>query len=155
MDALASEGVHGFPQAQSVRVTAPELAYAGVSVLADRRGHDRRDYPVPTSALRNSSPCRECSPHCHLCESRLLPRNEHCAGSSTLAAPSGASAIRKLSAPTCPGPCGAPSAPMTVNSGIAADRDLSSANQCVFSASQVWRNRGLWYSQTGQQGMPD
>jgi hypothetical protein len=45
-------------------------------------------------------------------------------------------------------------APESVNSGTAADRDLGSPNQCGFSTSQDWRNRGLWYSHTGQQGIP-
>ena len=34
------------------------------------------------------------------------------------------------------------------------NRDLDSPNQCVFSSSRDWRNRGLWYSHTGQQGIP-
>jgi hypothetical protein len=43
--------------------------------------------------------------------------------------------------------------PEPVNSVTTADRDFDSPNQYVFSASQDWRNRGLLYSHTGQQGM--
>ena len=43
--------------------------------------------------------------------------------------------------------------PESVNSVTTADRDFDSPNQYVCGASQDWRNRGLWYSHTGQQGM--